>query len=135
MSRKKKKQIKAPVFFQNLSRPPDGAWPQRAFYHGTRVALLVLLAVAITFLFPSEGQRIPDPYQEGDVATADEAAEVGFDIPKDPEELERQQADAAAAGKKPSLRGRRCRYGAGRQELSMGRCRGGWLGRARWSRA
>jgi len=94
---RKKKQIRAPVFFQNLSRPPDGGWPQRAFYHGTRVALLALLAAAITLLFPSEGQRIPDAYQEGDVATADEAAEVGFDIPKDPEELERQQADAAAA--------------------------------------
>ena len=97
MNRKKKKQIRAPDFFQNLSGPPAGSWPQRAFYHGTRVSLLVLLAVAITLLFPSESRRRVALYQEGDVARADEAAEVGFDIPKDPEELERQQAEAVAA--------------------------------------
>jgi len=93
----KKKQIRAPNFLQNLSGPPDGSWPQRAFYHGTRVSLLVLLSAAITLLFPSESRRSVALYQGGDVARADEAAEVGFDIPKDPEELERQQAEAVAA--------------------------------------
>ncbi len=58
MSRKRKQPKGAPVFLQTLSNPPDGSWPQGAFYHGTRIGLLVLLAVAITLLFPS------DPGQE-----------------------------------------------------------------------
>jgi len=97
VSRKKKKQIRAPVILQTLSKPPDGSWPQGAFYHGTRIGLLVLLAAAITLLFPSDTGRTVDLYQEGDVGREDLAAEGGFDIPKDPVELERQQAEAAAA--------------------------------------
>ena len=96
MSRKRKKQIRAPIFLQALSKPPDGSWPQGAFYHGTRIGLLVLLAAAITLLFPSDTSRTV-LYQEGDVSREDLAAEVGFDIPKDPVELERQRAEAAAA--------------------------------------
>jgi putative nucleotidyltransferase with HDIG domain len=97
VSRKKKKQVQTPDFLQTLSVPPDGSWPQGAFYHGMRIGLLVLLAAAITLLFPSDTGRTFSLYQVGDVVTEDVAAEVGFEIPKDSVELERQRAEVAAA--------------------------------------
>ncbi|MFH1766401.1 MAG: HDIG domain-containing metalloprotein, partial [Gemmatimonadota bacterium] len=97
MSRKRKQPKGAPVFLQTLSNPPDGSWPQGTFYHGTRIGLLVLLAVAITLLFPSDPGQSVARYQVGDVAREDLAAEIGFAIPKDSVELERQRAEAEAA--------------------------------------
>ncbi|MCJ7627267.1 MAG: hypothetical protein MUO50_02650, partial [Longimicrobiales bacterium] len=97
MSRKRKQPKGAPGFLQTLSNPPDGSWPQGTFYHGTRIGLLVLLAVAITLLFPSDPGQSVVRYQVGDVAREDMAAEIGFAIPKDSVELERQRAEAEAA--------------------------------------
>jgi putative nucleotidyltransferase with HDIG domain len=97
VSRKRKNQVKPPLILQSLSKPPDGSWQHGAFYHGMRIGLMVLLAVAITLLFPSEVRRTVALYQVGDVATEDVAAEVGFDVPKDSVELRRQQDEAAAA--------------------------------------
>ena len=98
MSRKKKKkQVGAPVFLQTLSNPPDGSWPQGVFYHGTRIALLVLLAAAITLLFPSGEPQTADPYPEGGVAEDDRAAEVAFEIPVDPATVETRRSEVAAA--------------------------------------
>lgn len=100
MSRKRKKQIKAPEIFHSLSKPPSEAWGPKAFYHGTRISLLVLLAGALTVLFPSEPGitgNLDQQYQAGDVAREDIAAEVGFDVPRDSVALLNDQAEAAAA--------------------------------------
>jgi hypothetical protein len=97
VSRTKKSKIEPPAFLQTLSKPPEGPWPHGVLFHGSRIGLLVALAVVITFLFPSETGRTLSLVQEGDVATEDLAAEVPFDIPKDSAELDRDRADAAAA--------------------------------------
>ncbi len=109
MSRKKKKkQVGAPDFLQTLSKTPDGSWPQGVFYHGTRIALLVLLAAAITLLFPSGDTRTADPFPSGDpqtvdlfpeggVAEVDLAAQVEFELPRDPEDVETERSELVAA--------------------------------------
>jgi len=95
VSRKRSKG-KGKGFFHGLSTPPTNRWPQGVIHHGARVALLVFLAVAITVLFPSEGQQTLARYQPGMVAEEDILAEIPFTIPKTPDELERDRATAEA---------------------------------------
>ncbi|MGW8265576.1 MAG: hypothetical protein ACWGSQ_04360, partial [Longimicrobiales bacterium] len=98
MSRKRRKE-RGKDRFQRLSTPPENPWPQGALYHGARIAILVFLAVFITFLFPTEGRRNRvryDPSQVPEVAEEDILAEIPFTIPKTPEELERDRANAEA---------------------------------------
>ncbi len=96
MSRKKKKQSRTPEFVETLSKPPDDSWIGKAFYHGTRIGILVFLAGAITLLFPSDPGAEVQLYSQGEVAREDVAAEVGFDVPQDPAGLLRMRDDAAA---------------------------------------
>jgi len=58
---------------------------------------VVLLAAAVTLLFPSEEARELTLYSLGDVADEDVVAEVPFDVPRDSAELAGAQAAAAAA--------------------------------------
>ncbi|MFC1791808.1 HD family phosphohydrolase, partial [Gemmatimonadota bacterium] len=95
MSRKRGKRREF-TLFQGLSRPPEKPWPQGAAYHGARVGLLVALAGVITLLFPSSGRRAVTPLQLGDVAEEDVLAQIDFDIPKTPAELERERAEQEA---------------------------------------
>jgi putative nucleotidyltransferase with HDIG domain len=81
---------------QSLSTAPKKRWPQGAIHHGARIALLVLLAVAITLLFPGEERRSWTSYEVGMVAEEDLLAEVPFSLPKTPGELERDRATAAS---------------------------------------
>jgi len=81
---------------QGLSTWPKAPWPQGAVFHGARVAVLVFLAAVTTLLFPSENRRSFTPYRVGTVAESDLLAEIGFDIPKTPEELQRDRATAEA---------------------------------------
>ncbi len=83
-------------FLKGLSTEPTNPWPQGAVFHGTRIGVLVLLSALITLLFPGEVRESLTPYRVGTVATEDLLAEIPFDIPKSPEELERDRADAAA---------------------------------------
>lgn len=98
MSRKRSKE-RGRGIFQGLSTPPENPWPQGTFFHGARIAIVVFLAVFITFLFPSEGRRSEfryDPDRVAEVAEEDILAEIPFTIPKTPEELERDRATAEA---------------------------------------
>lgn len=73
-------------------------WPDRVVYHGMRIGLLLAVAVVITALFPRTGVGPSvDRYSVGSVATADVIASVGFDVPKNPAELERERNEAAAS--------------------------------------
>lgn len=77
---------------------PRPIWPDRVVYHGTRVGLLLAVAVAITLLFPKTGTAPSVArYSVGSVATADVIASVDFDVPKNAADLAREQEAAAAS--------------------------------------
>jgi hypothetical protein len=93
---RKRGKVKGPGWFQALSRAPENPWPQGVIHHGARIAILVFLAVFITVLFPTEGQRTLAPPEPGMVADEDVLAAIPFTVPKTPEELERDRATAEA---------------------------------------
>jgi len=80
-----------------LSRAPERRWPDGALHHGSRVGVLLLLAIAGSLLFPA----VPGPemgrYQAGMVATEDVIASLTFGVPKNQEDLERERSAAAAS--------------------------------------
>ena len=74
-------------------RPP---WPDGVVYHGSRLLLVVALAVTITGLFPPMGESTLGRFEEGMVLSDAVIAQVPFAIPKSTAELQRERADAAA---------------------------------------
>ena len=82
---------------QLLSRPPRRAWPDVPLHHGARIVLLLAVATLITALFPPLERMEVDRYQPGVVASEDVFARVLFQVPKTPEDLERDRAEARAA--------------------------------------
>ena len=74
-------------------RPP---WPDGVVYHGSRLLLVVALAVTITGLFPPMGESTLGRFEEGMVLSDPVIAQVPFTIPKSTAELQRERADAAA---------------------------------------
>jgi putative nucleotidyltransferase with HDIG domain len=79
-----------------LEEEPEDRWLPLVVHHGGRVLLLLAAAVAIYLLFPAP--RLPDAavFERGVVATHDVIAQVGFDIPKSYQELQREQQEAAS---------------------------------------
>ena len=71
-------------------------WPDGVVYHGTRLLLLLVLAMTITLLFPPMRGSTLGFFEEGMVLTEPVIAEVPFTIPKSTAELQRERADAAA---------------------------------------
>ena len=82
---------------QLLSRPPRRGWPDVPLHHGARIVLLLAVATLITALFPPLERMEVDRYQPGVVASEDVFARVPFQVPKTPEDLERDRAEARAA--------------------------------------
>jgi putative nucleotidyltransferase with HDIG domain len=80
-----------------LNRRPARVWPDAFVHHGARALLLLLLAFLVNTLFPVA--PVPDyPTLEiGMVPTEDVIAEVGFPIPKSPQQLESERSDAASS--------------------------------------
>ena len=74
-------------------RPP---WPDGVVYHGSRLLLVVVLAVTITALFLPMGRSTLGQYEVGQVLPEPVIAEVPFTVPKSVEELQQERADAAA---------------------------------------
>jgi cyclic-di-AMP phosphodiesterase PgpH len=84
-------------FFEALSRPPVHTWPDAVQHHGSRIALLLLLATVTYLLYPvAPVPDLPRP-EVGQVIDRDIIADVGFMVFKDDEELAAEQAEAAAA--------------------------------------
>jgi putative nucleotidyltransferase with HDIG domain len=79
-----------------LDQEPDPGIRQMLIHHGVRIALLVAASVAIFLLFPAP--RLPDAavLERGVVAPHDVIAEFSFTIPKGPEELVKEQVEAAS---------------------------------------
>ncbi len=70
-------------------------WPDGVLYHGARFSLLVVLAVAITLLFPPMGRRADVGLALGDVVPVDQHAQVLVRVRKSSEVLGRVEDDAA----------------------------------------
>ena len=70
-----------------VNRAPGEWWAERAWHHGTRLAVLLAFSISLPFVFP----RLPAPKttvpEEGVVATEDVIAAVDFVVPKSGERL------------------------------------------------
>jgi cyclic-di-AMP phosphodiesterase PgpH len=86
-----------------LSRPPTRRWPDGVLHHGSRIGLVILLALAATLLFPPDPGPEMGRYQVGMVSDEDVIASLTFGVPKNPEDLERER-NAAAASVPPTFR-------------------------------
>jgi cyclic-di-AMP phosphodiesterase PgpH len=95
--RTSRKGFREPAVLRELSEPPGKVWPHGALHHGSRIALMVLLALVAALLFPAESSRTVSAPQEGVVAHEDIVAEVDFDIPRPARELSLARAEAEAA--------------------------------------
>ena len=80
-----------------LSGKPGVSWGERIRHHGARILLLVALAVLLTSLFPPTSRVSVEVPPEGGVASEDVMAEIAFNVPKTPAELERDQRLAMEA--------------------------------------
>jgi len=71
-------------------------WPDRIVHHGWRVLLLFTVATLITLLFPPrQSGRSAARFPVGSVAPADGLGEVDFEVPKPPDELQREREEVA----------------------------------------
>ncbi len=82
--------------FGILTREPERRWPDAVLHHGVRVLILIVLAFAVSALFPLSPVSDAPPVERGGVLDEDVVADVPFPVYKSPAELERQQQDAAA---------------------------------------
>ncbi len=97
MSRRSRSDSDLKSVLETLSTPPDEGWLDVLFHHGARVVVFLLLAGAVTLLFPPTGGMDFGRYELGMVADEDVIAEVPFSVPKSDEELARERTAAAAA--------------------------------------
>jgi hypothetical protein len=79
-----------------LDEAPREHWVYGLVHHGSRMLLLLVTAVTVFLLFPAP--RLPDAavLERGVVAPHDVIAEFSFEIPKSPDELLREQVEAAS---------------------------------------
>ena len=77
-------------------------WPDGVVHHGSRLLLMVALAVSITALFLPMGGPTLGQYEVGDVLPEPVIAQVDFTIPKPTADLQRERA-AAAEGVPPTF--------------------------------
>ncbi len=80
-----------------LSGEPGTSFEARVRHHGARIAMLLALAGLITFLFPPREGTGVTRFAEGEVASEDVIAAIGFDVPKSAADLERDRREAAEA--------------------------------------
>jgi cyclic-di-AMP phosphodiesterase PgpH len=80
-----------------LSGEPGKDLSDRLLHHGSRVALLLICALAVTLFLPQAGGQRVATYQVGMVAEEDIIATLTFGVPKNTEELEREREAAASA--------------------------------------
>lgn len=79
---------------RSIGRSPGPGWRSHLVHHGSRGVVLLALAFAVPIMFP--GAPLPDfaLLEQGQVATEDVIAEISFDVPKSPERLQLERAEA-----------------------------------------
>ncbi len=80
-----------------ISGVPGPAWPDAVVHHAVRLAVLLILAIGLTVLFPSDPGVSIGRFQAGTVAHQDVIAVIDFEVPKNPGVLRREREEAAAA--------------------------------------
>ncbi len=80
----------------STSEEPRPPWPDGVLYHGSRLLLIVGVAVIVTALFPPVGRSTLGRYTLGMVLTEPVIADVPFVVPKSVAQLQRERAGAAA---------------------------------------
>ncbi len=83
-------------FNDALSRPPVHTWPDAFQHHGSRIALLVVLAASICLLFPVAPIADLPQLLPGAVTDQDIIARIDYTVYKSEAELARDQLEAAA---------------------------------------
>ena len=78
-----------------LSGAPGTSVGDRIRHHGARLALMIALAVMVTFFFPPPEGMNATPYSVGSVAEEDVIALVAFSVPKTAAELEQDRRVAS----------------------------------------
>lgn len=84
-------------FFQTLSKPPEETWPQGAVHHGSRIVLLLLVAAAITAMFPPRVQVNVASHPLDSVPDEAMIARTPFAVLKGADDLLQEQDEAADA--------------------------------------
>ena len=77
-----------------IGRSPGSGWRSNLIHHGSRGLLMLALTLTVPMLFP--GAPLPDfaRLEQGQVATEDVIAGISFDVPKSPERLQLERAEA-----------------------------------------
>lgn len=92
-----RRKASTPYGLDALSTPPRNVWPEGVLFHGTRIVLVLGLAVMATALFPPVERMQVSRYTAGQIAEEAVIAQIPFAVPKTPEELERDRQEARAA--------------------------------------
>ncbi|HEX2206211.1 MAG TPA: HDIG domain-containing protein [Longimicrobium sp.] len=77
------------------AEPPRRTGAAAWLHHGLRAAVLLAVAVAVYLFFPGAQTADVPVLEQGVVAREEVIAEVAFTVPKTPEELRREQEEAA----------------------------------------
>lgn len=76
-----------------VNREPEESWKAQAAHHGTRIAVVLLLALGLPLLFPGQEGPEQSGLEPGKVAPADVIASFSLPVPKPAEQLERERAE------------------------------------------
>ncbi|WP_419949189.1 HD family phosphohydrolase [Candidatus Palauibacter sp.] len=90
-------------YLRPVNRPPAGGPKDAWVHHGFRVGVVIVIALAVPWLFPRTSLPEFDGIVPGSVARQTINATFDFDVPKDPDRLLQQQ-DEAEAAVTPTLR-------------------------------
>lgn len=84
-------------YLRPVNRPPAGGRRDQWVHHGFRAGMVVVIAAAVPLMFPRSGPGGFDGIAPGSVARQTVIADFDFDVPKDADLLQEQQAEAEAA--------------------------------------
>ena len=104
-------------YLRPVNRPPVGGPADAWIHHGFRAGVVLVIALAVPWLFPRTSLPEFDGIVPGSVAPQTINATFDFDVPKDPDRL-REQQDEAEAGVTPTLRFEPARADSSRQRVN-----------------
>ena len=104
-------------YLRPVDRPPVGGAADAWVHHGFRAGAVLVIALAVPWLFPRTSLPEFDGILPGSVAPQTINASFDFNVPKDPDRL-REQQEEAEAGVTPTLRFEPARADSSRQRVN-----------------